>query len=414
MKSKLTVLGLAASLVVCTSVGFGQSGKFGVGIQGGVQKLYGDSKNVSLGPGLDGFLSYRVLKFADLALGFGYSKLKFDGVTNDLLTADLKTNLELISKGIFRPMVSLGAGVVSYEGASGRKLTPSFFGGGSFSFRLSPKLAWHTGADYRFTTTDQIDGAPPGSKSKDGYLNVRTGITFYPGGGEEGRPQILAYQRAPLFEVEEDPDTYRPFLDEPVYDNVDGGMPGQQEAKDMEEYVKFKSRIDALSQDMDSKEKKIIQMQNALNERKRTLASMENRAEKQPGRSLPKNSSMAGFSEIYEEALINYYNKNYKEAISLLRLLLQQYSSHSLASNCQYWIAQSMFSMNQYGDSIDEFYKVLSYQRSLKKDDSIFLLGQAYLKIGEGERAKESFTRLIREYPHSEFVQGAQSYLRNL
>ncbi len=414
MKSKLTVLGLAASLVVCTSVGFGQSGKFGVGIQGGVQKLYGDSKNVSLGPGLDGFLSYRVLKFADLALGFGYSKLKFDGVTNDLLTADLKTNLELISKGIFRPMVSLGAGVVSYEGASGRKLTPSFFGGGSFSFRLSPKLAWHTGADYRFTTTDQIDGAPPGSKSKDGYLNVRTGITFYPGGQEEGRPQILAYQRAPFFEVEEDPDTYRPFLDEPVYDNVDGGMPGQQEAKDMEEYVKFKSRIDALSQDMDSKEKKIIQMQNVLNERKRTLASMENRAEKQPGRSLPKNSSMSGFSEIYEEALINYYNKNYTEAISLLRLLLQQYSSHSLASNCQYWIAQSMFSMNQYGDSIDEFYKVLSYQRSLKKDDSIFLLGQAYLKIGEGERAKESFTRLIREYPHSEFVQGAQSYLRNL
>ena len=182
----------------------------------------------------------------------------------------------------------------------------------------------------------------------------------------------------------------------------------------MEEYVKFKSRIDALSQDMDSKEKKIIQMQNALNERKRTLASMENRADKQPGRSLPKNSSMSGFSEIYEEALINYYNKNYKEAISLLRLLLQQYSSHSLASNCQYWIAQSMFSMNQYGDSIDEFYKVLSYQRSLKKDDSIFLLGQAYLKIGEGERAKESFTRLIREYPDSEFVQGAQSYLRNL
>ena len=73
-----------------------------------------------------------------------------------------------------------------------------------------------------------------------------------------------------------------------------------------------------------------------------------------------------------------------------------------------------MFSVNKYGDAIDEFYKVLSYQRSLKKDDSIFLLGQAYLKIGEGERAKESFTRLIREYPGSEFVKGAQGYLRNL
>ncbi|MCH8953841.1 tetratricopeptide repeat protein [candidate division KSB1 bacterium] len=413
MKSKLIVLGLAACLVAYTNVAFGQSGKFGVGLQGGVQKFYSDFLNAPLGPGIDGFVSFRYLKFADLSMALGYSQLKAGVGKNQIFTADLKTDLELISKGLFRPLVSLGAGMISYQSFPGRKLTPAFFGGGGFRFRLSPKLAWHVVADYRFTLTDQIDNFA-GGKSKDGYLNVRTGITFYPGGEEEGRPQILADLRAPLFEVEADPDTYRPFQDEPFYDNVDGGMPGQQEAKDMEEYVKFKSRIDALSQDMDSKEKKIIQMQNALNERKRTLASMENRAEKQPGRSLPKNSSMSGFSEIYEEALINYYNKNYTEAISLLRLLLQQYSSHSLASNCQYWIAQSMFSMNQYGDSIDEFYKVLSYQRSLKKDDSIFLLGQAYLKIGEGERAKESFTRLIREYPHSEFVQGAQSYLRNL
>jgi len=413
MNSKLTALGLTACLVVCTSVGFGQSGKFGVGIQGGVQKLYGDFSSSPLGPGVDGFVSLRYLKFADISMALGYSQLKAGAGKNNIFTADLKTDLELISKGFFRPLVSLGAGMISYQGFPGRKFTPAFFGGGGFRFRLSPKLAWHVGADYRFTMTDRIDGMTAG-KSKDGYLNVRTGITFYPGGEEASRPQILADQRAPFFEVDDAQDTYQPFQDDPVYDNMNKGVPGQQETKDMEEYVKLKSRIDALSQGMDSKEKEISQIHNALSERKRRLASMENRASKQRPKSIARNSSMSGFSEIYEEALTHFYNQNYKEATSLFRLLLQQYPSHSLASNCQYWIAQSMFSVNKYGDAIDEFYKVLSYQRSLKKDDSIFLLGQAYLKIGEGERAKESFTRLIREYPDSEFVQGAQGYLRNL
>jgi len=412
MKSKLTALGLAACLVVCTSPGFGQSGKFGVGIQGGVQKLYGDFSSAPLGPGVDGFVSFRYLKFADLSMVLGYSQLKTGFGKNNIFNVDLKTDLELISKGSFRPLVSLGSGIVIYQNFPGRKITPAFFGGAGFRFKLNPKLAWHLGVDYRFTLTDQIDNFAAG-KSKDGYLNIRTGVTFYPGGEETSDPQILADYEVPFFEVDDTQDD-QPFQDEPFYDNMNRGVPGQQEANDMEEYVKLKSRIDTLSEGMDSKEKEITQMHNALSERKRRVVSMENRASKQRPKSITKNSSMSGFSEIYEEALTHFYNQNYKDATALFRLLLQQYPSHSLASNCQYWIAQSMFSSNKYGNAIDEFYKVLSYQRSLKKDDSIFLLGQAYLKIGEGQRAKESFTRLIREYPGSEFVQGAQGYLRNL
>ncbi|MFQ5770777.1 MAG: tol-pal system YbgF family protein, partial [bacterium] len=186
------------------------------------------------------------------------------------------------------------------------------------------------------------------------------------------------------------------------------------ETMNMEEYVKLKSRIDALSQGIDTKENEIERLQGSLSERKKLLTSLENKAAKQPMKNLAKTSSMSGFSEIYEEALANYYNKSYSEAISLFKVLLQQYPNHTLASNCQYWIGQSLFAMNRFQESIDAFYKVLSYERSLKKDESLFILGKAYLKIGSGERAKESFSRLIREYPNSEFVEDAKTYIGKL
>lgn len=416
MKLNLTTFGLAI-LLLSSSSAFPQStaGKLGFGIQGGVQRLYGDQTKVSFGPGVDGFISFRFLKFADLALGFGYSQLKAAGGTNDLVTADLKTNLELMSKGIFRPLFSLGAGIVSYESGTGRKLSPAIFGGVGFRFKLSPKFDWLLGTDYRYTTTDQLDGPPPaGSKSKDGYLNIRTGIVFHPKGEESERPRIIADQRVPFFEIDDEPDAYQPFQDESFNNPSGNTFPAQQETKDMEEYVRLKSRVDALVQNVDSKEKEILQLQNSLNNGKRRLTSLESRVSRLPSKKVPRSSSMSGFSEIYESALTNYYNKNYTESISLLKLLLQQYPSHSLASNCQFWIAQSMFRMNNFRESIDEFYKVLAYERSLKRDDSIYLLGQAYLKIGSGDRAKEAFTRLIREYPDSEFIQSAQDYLRKL
>jgi len=160
MKSKLLSLGIAVCLMACTSAGFSQSGKFGVGVQGGLQKFYGDFPKSLFGPGIDGFVSFRYLKFADLSMALGYSQLKAGVGKNNVFTLDLKTDLELISKGLFRPLVSLGAGMVSYQSFPGRKFTPAFFGGGGFRLQFTPKLAWHIGADYRFTRRDQDTGSP--------------------------------------------------------------------------------------------------------------------------------------------------------------------------------------------------------------------------------------------------------------
>jgi len=376
-------------------------GKWGLGLNVGGQRLFGDLTNVGFGLGFEGVASYRILKFADVALALGYNQLKLVGSTTDFFNADIKGSFEIISKGKFRPFVSLGAGTLGKSGF----WEAAFFGGGGFRFLVDRRFVLGVGADYRHTTTDALDG-PPAGKSKDGYLNVRAGLTYYFPSSTYESEQIIANERAPLFEVSEEGDT----SEEPS----ENSSRSELETKNMEEYIKLKSRIDELNQNMNSKEQEIQRLQSRLSERRKTLALLEKKAAGQRSLSIPKTTSMSGFNEIYQQALINYYNKNYAEAVSLLRLLIKQYPDHELASHCQYWIGRNLFALNQFKQAADELTKVLAYENSSKKDETLLLLGKTYLKLGAKEKAKEVFNRLLRECPNSELVVEARDTAQKL
>ncbi|MFQ5822994.1 MAG: tetratricopeptide repeat protein [bacterium] len=418
MNRNLTSLCLAFFLFFFATVSFSQisKDKLGFGLNVGGQRLYGDRTSVGIGIGFEGLVTYRILEFADLGFALGYNQLKYKmpssvSNTTDIINVDLKGNFEILSKGPIRPYLSLGAGLLNFHvhnSGAGRFSDAAFFGGGGLKVQLSRQINWLIGADYRFITGDNLDNISLNNegKSNDGFLNIRTGVIYSLHKNETGKSQVIAMEKVPFYEVENEamPDEREP--NNPL--NV------EQETKDMEEYVRLKSRVDEITEQIDSKEEEISKLRDKLNEQKKKVASLERTAAKEPSVSIRKSSSMSGFSEIYEEALTNFYNKQHMEAISLFQLLLQQYPKHSLASNCQYWIGECYLAMNRYQESIDAFYKVLSFERSFKKDDSLFLLGKAYLKIGAGDRARESFARLIREYPNSEFIQEAKNYLGKL
>jgi len=68
------------------------------------------------------------------------------------------------------------------QGATDRFTDAHVFPGGGFEFFVSPKLAFNALADYRFVVTgpaDYLDGRAIKGSSKDGYLNMRAGVTFY-------------------------------------------------------------------------------------------------------------------------------------------------------------------------------------------------------------------------------------------
>ncbi len=415
-----TSLALATLLLVFTNVGYSQQGrsKWGFGLDLGGQRLYGEGNiNSGIGFGIEGFASYRVLRFADVAFLLGYSELKYDlpsGVPNttNLINADLKGNFELVSRGTIRPFVTLGLGVINFEvgrSGKGRFFDGTVFGGGGLKVQLSPQFDLMLGADYRFITSDTIDDptlSGTSGSANDGYLNIRTGFAYHlPGEGYDS-PQIIADEDVPYYEVDEQGYPY------PEQENYPASP--EKETKNMEEYIRLKSRIDELSEGIDEKENKVASLRGSLSERKQRVASLKQKAAGKRSVSRQQSSSLSGFSEIYEEALTSYYNKNYNEAVSLFRVLIEKYPNHSLASNYQYWLGQSLLALNRYQESVAAFYKVLNYEGSFKKDDSLFLLGQAYLKMGSGESAKESFSRLVREYPNSEYVSEAQGYLNRL
>lgn len=424
MKVNLRNLMICMLVVLFSQSLFSQAeqGKIAIGLNTGATQIFGDATKPELGFTGGGSVAYRLLPFADFGLGVSYGQLGFNSFSTTILNFDIFTNLEVISKGKFRPYITLGAGLINYEN-KGTGIAPhtssTYFGGGGFRFVANSMLSIYLGADYRFTDTDVLDFPipAPGSDANDGYLNIRTGFNYHLGPKASGNndPQVIASTRAPFVEIDDQGYYQDDYNNADSYNNYNDTQPsGGNETKNMEEYVRLKSRIDQLSENVDSKEKEVGKLRNDLSSRKNRLSSMETMAAKKPSVQIRRNSSMNSFSDIYGEALTNYYNKNYSEAISLFELLLQQYPRHTLASNCQFWVGQSLFASDKYNDSITEFYKVLNFKRSLKKDDALLVLGKAYLKTGSGNRAKESFSRLILDYPNSEFVSEAKNYLARL
>ncbi|MCG8606546.1 porin family protein, partial [bacterium] len=93
--------------------------KWGIGVNFGAQKLFGDSPNTAYAPGFEGLVNYRILSFADLSLALGYSELRYDlapGLSNttNVINADIRGNFELISDGFVRPFVGLGFGLANF------------------------------------------------------------------------------------------------------------------------------------------------------------------------------------------------------------------------------------------------------------------------------------------------------------
>jgi TolA-binding protein len=409
---------LVLVLLFAAAVSYSQEykDKFGLGLNAGGRRVYGDGglAGVGIGLGFEGFGSYRILRFADVSLALGYSQLKYDhpilgnGNTTDIFNVDLRTNLEIISRGLVRPYLSLGIGALNFHIGQipGRKWEAALMGGGGIRFRMSPRIALTVGADYRHTSTDALDAIVNGGTTTDGYLSVGGGFAYYFPTASSDAAQFIADAQAPIYEIGDEP-----FADPEL---LRGTPASGLNAKDMEEYARLKSRVDELNRSVEEREKEIASLQSNLSERRKQLSGLEKKAASQPPVPLKKATSMSGFSQVYEEALTNYYNENYTEAISLFRLLLQQNPNHTLIGNCHYWIGQSLLAQNRLSEAVEAFNKVLEHKRSSKLDDAFYQLGRTFLRMGNKAVAKQFFTRLVNECPSSEYISDARSELEKL
>lgn len=430
---RLVLLIILLLLVTNLSAQILTSSRFGLGFNVGMQKIYCEDPS-GFGYGLECYARYKVNPrfFTNIALGYGSLSdgtflVDDSNYSTDLITLDIKGGLNLVTEGNFVPYAYLGLGVFhfTYRGINESQLPGRFFGGygdasfivgGGLETKVSPNVALDAYVDYRFTTGDDLNNIKGGST--DGYINFRLGATYYLSGGMGiGRSSgVKLTDGAPIEEISgegkgESPDDELNALIE--------GLDSYDEAADanltMEEYIRLKSRVDQLNDAIHQKELEIEELKSQLSIRKEKIAELEGTLRTRGGAlAASLDVDLSDFAASYEQALQQYYAREFDAAIYLFSMILETSPTHRLASNCQYWLGECYFGQKDYSMALDAFQKVLNYEQSFKRDDALLMMGRSYIFLGDKQTALAMFDQLMSEYPDSEYYQKAQQYANGL
>jgi tol-pal system protein YbgF len=432
-----------------------------IGANIGLQYPFCDIDPAGAGFAGEGQLRFLISDRFNLALGLGYGQLN-DGMTKrtfytNIINADLKGNLYLLKKGKFRPYATLGFGTINHTYYKDKK-TPSLVGdpalegkafwdtayilGGGFDFYLSKSIAVTAMADYRFTSTDELDGYsdPTYSQAKDGYLNGRIGLVFFMGekqakpaeeliAGKNTEPSVSTEVAEPMDEETaailrnlgaiDESDNQTPVS--PTVATTAAPTPDATPTPTTAAAPVHAPSTNVAEPELQQLQLRAQELQSRINERENDITSMQSQIQSKDARiaELQRELSQvqqypADFSATYQEGLRNFGAKNYDRSIDIFTNLRNASPQHKLASNCIYWVGESQFAKGNYQDAVNAFSEVLNYSQSYKKDDATLMLGRCYQRLGQADKAKSYFQRVVSEYPDSEYVPKAQAWLQRL
>ena len=120
------------------------------------------------------------------------------------------------------------------------------------------------------------------------------------------------------------------------------------------------------------------------------------------------------YGAYYQDALDDYYVRNYGRSIRKFRELLARGGSSQLIDNCQYWIGEAYFAQGNYYQAIAEFQKVLALGGNNKSNDAQLMIGIAYMKAGETDLARSELNALMTFASNSNSAKKAVKYLKQL
>jgi len=169
-------------------------------------------------------------------------------------------------------------------------------------------------------------------------------------------------------------------------------------------------KIDSLeTQNVNLKQKlvKLEQDNNTLNAR---LGDVESKlkAEIDKAAAPPAPPPAPPVTATYEGAQKAFAEKKYDDAIQMFQALLDGGSPEDLADNCHYWIGESFFGKKEFKEAVKHFEMVLQYKVSEKKGDAHFMLGRSYEILGDKAKAKESYEKVVKDYPTNDNVKKAK------
>ncbi|MBK9307438.1 MAG: tol-pal system protein YbgF [Nitrospira sp.] len=106
--------------------------------------------------------------------------------------------------------------------------------------------------------------------------------------------------------------------------------------------------------------------------------------------------------QLYDRVMDEFKHRDYTAAMAGFQFFLELHGQSSLAANAQYWIGECQYRTGRYRDALKSFYDVVSnYPLSPKQAASTLKLGQTYNKLGDPEKARLMFDRVVEQHPDS-------------
>ena len=153
-------------------------------------------------------------------------------------------------------------------------------------------------------------------------------------------------------------------------------------------------------------ENKIVTLTNSYSE----MAQLKSGS---PSSDEPKFNA-AQYKQTYMTSLGHFQNQEFDDAIVGFKELVSSDATNDLADNSQYWLAECYYSQKEFKRAIAEFEKVFTYSGTDKDDDAQLKIGLSYQSMGNVEKAREEFQRMIDYFPGSEYYPKAKDALKQL
>jgi TolA-binding protein len=173
-----------------------------------------------------------------------------------------------------------------------------------------------------------------------------------------------------------------------------------------------------LQQKLDASEQKNKELMAKVSDFEAAQITAQERASKPSGmkamsmRKAPAGTSTSQDIQQYEGAVSLAKERKFKEAIDEFQSLLDGGVKSDYADNCHYWIGLCCYGMHEYKTAIQHFQEVLKFKISEKKDDSQFMIAQAYDRMGNHQQAQVEYKKFVELYPNSEYLKRAQAKIR--
>ncbi len=185
------------------------------------------------------------------------------------------------------------------------------------------------------------------------------------------------------------------------------------------EMESIKAQNDSLADSLDAKEGEIKQLKEIIKilkeDKKLSREMVKTIREARPSTDSVQSREVypisdADFRALYTRALNCYFGRNYECGIDTFTYLLSLTADHPLSDNCQYWLGECYYSLEDYARAIAVFEQVPGMGDQNKAAAALFKIGMSYLKMGDRLKAGQAFERLEADYPQSKLVEKAQEF----